>query len=290
MKNHQRQPPGWLARYTKRSLWALLLISLSQPVLAKRLYDVELIVFKRNQNPANIEESWPTQVDTTSVSNAIPITSNSTLKNAGLTPLPRSQWQLTDAYNKLANHAGFTPMVHVAWRQDDSGRAALPLLRVSAGKDYSDRFNPDGTPITAQPASSTNTKSDSEQAWDEQALETTPPRQPLYELDGTLRVYVQHYLFVEADMVLREPIERRALVEDVVNMPLQTRDAQQGASSKADNVQIAGLEKVEKQYHIERFLQPYAFTHKRRMRSGETHYLDNPMMGMIIQVRKVQDQ
>jgi hypothetical protein len=34
-------------------------------------------------------------------------------------------------------------------------------------------------------------------------------------------------------------------------------------------------------------LQPYAFTHKRRMRSGETHYLDNPMMGLIIQVRKV---
>ncbi|MBO0181007.1 CsiV family protein, partial [Vibrio parahaemolyticus] len=26
---------------------------------------------------------------------------------------------------------------------------------------------------------------------------------------------------------------------------------------------------------------------KRRMRSSETHYLDNPLMGMIIQVRRV---
>ncbi|MCO4789722.1 hypothetical protein DK293_13990, partial [Vibrio cholerae] len=26
---------------------------------------------------------------------------------------------------------------------------------------------------------------------------------------------------------------------------------------------------------------------KRRMRSGETHYLDHPLMGVIIQVRRV---
>ncbi|OOF12946.1 hypothetical protein BZG83_10180 [Salinivibrio sp. PR919] len=271
----------------KQSIWALLLIAISQPALAKRLYDVELIVFKRNQDPASVQESWPAQADIQSVNRAVPVTNTTALQNAGLTPLPRSQWQLTDAYNKLANHAGFTPMVHVAWRQDDSGRAALPLLRVSAGRDYSDRFNADGTPITAQPAAPTSaTASTTESQWEEQSLDTLPPRQPLYELDGTLRVYVQHYLFVEADMVLREPSERRALVEDIIDMPLQTSDAQQGAATSTNNVQVAGLEKVKKQYHIQRFLQPYAFTHKRRMRSGETHYLDNPMMGMIIQVRK----
>ncbi|WP_232111999.1 MULTISPECIES: peptidoglycan binding protein CsiV [Salinivibrio] len=287
MKNHQRQPQGWLTRIAKQSIWALLLIAISQPALAKRLYDVELIVFKRNQDPASVQESWPAQADIQSVNRAVPVTNTTALQNAGLTPLPRSQWQLTDAYNKLANHAGFTPMVHVAWRQDDSGRAALPLLRVSAGRDYSDRFNADGTPITAQPAAPTNaTASTTESQWEEQSLDTLPPRQPLYELDGTLRVYVQHYLFVEADMVLREPSERRALVEDIIDMPLQTSDAQQGAATSTNNVQVAGLEKVKKQYHIQRFLQPYAFTHKRRMRSGETHYLDNPMMGMIIQVRK----
>jgi len=287
VKNHQRQPQGWLTRIAKQSIWALLLIAISQPALAKRLYDVELIVFKRNQDPASVQESWPTQTDIQSVNRAVPVTNTTALQNAGLTPLPRSQWQLTDAYNKLANHAGFTPMVHVAWRQDDSGRAALPLLRVSAGRDYSDRFNADGTPITAQPTAPTNaTASTTESQWEEQSLDTLPPRQPLYELDGTLRVYVQHYLFVEADMVLREPSERRALVEDIIDMPLQTSDAQQGAATNTNNVQVAGLEKVKKQYHIQRFLQPYAFTHKRRMRSGETHYLDNPMMGMIIQVRK----
>jgi len=287
VKNHQRQPQGWLTRIAKQSIWALLLIAISQPALAKRLYDVELIVFKRNQDPASVQESWPTQTDIQSVNRAVPVTNTTALQNAGLTPLPRSQWQLTDAYNKLANHAGFTPMVHVAWRQDDSGRAALPLLRVSAGRDYSDRFNADGTPITAQPTAPTNaTASHTESQWEEQSLDTLPPRQPLYELDGTLRVYVQHYLFVEADMVLREPSERRALVEDIIDMPLQTSDAQQGAATNTNNVQVAGLEKVKKQYHIQRFLQPYAFTHKRRMRSGETHYLDNPMMGMIIQVRK----
>ncbi|MDF4825758.1 CsiV family protein, partial [Vibrio parahaemolyticus] len=36
------------------------------------------------------------------------------------------------------------------------------------------------------------------------------------------------------------------------------------------------------------FLKSYRLDQKRRMRSGETHYLDHPLMGMIIQVRRVQ--
>ncbi|NMU76239.1 hypothetical protein HKB17_03900, partial [Vibrio parahaemolyticus] len=34
-------------------------------------------------------------------------------------------------------------------------------------------------------------------------------------------------------------------------------------------------------------LKSYRMDQKRRMRSSETHYLDNPLMGMIIQVRRV---
>lgn len=287
MRNHQRPAKDWRSAAGLKGLVVLLLLSLSQPVWAKRLYDVELIVFKRNQDPASVEENWPSQDSESSVSRGVPVTNQRALQDAGLTPLSPNQWQLNDAYNKLKNHAGFTPMVHVAWRQDDSGRAALPLLRVMAGKDYRASFNPDGTPIKATPEPKTaddSTDGLSRKDWDEQSVSGPATPQGLYELDGTLRVYVQHYLYVEADMVLREPTERRALVEDIIDMPLQRADA---AANQNNDVQVAGLQKVEKQYHVERYLQPYAFTHKRRMRSGETHYLDNPMMGLIIQVRKV---
>jgi hypothetical protein len=35
------------------------------------------------------------------------------------------------------------------------------------------------------------------------------------------------------------------------------------------------------------FLKSYRLDQKRRMRSTETHYLDHPLLGMIIQVRRV---
>ncbi|SIN83373.1 peptidoglycan binding protein CsiV [Salinivibrio sp. ES.052] len=285
MRNHQRPTKDWRSTTGLKGLMVLLLLSLSQPVWAKRLYDVELIVFKRNQDPASVQENWPPQAEALKVQNAISVTRQRALQSAGLTPLPKSQWQLNNAYNKLANHAGFTPMVHVAWRQDDSGRSALPLLRVTAGQDFSDRFYTDGTPIKARPQPDKTTSDGLTKAsWEEENLSApSSATQGLFELDGTLRVYVQHYLFVEADMILRQPSERRALVEGIIDMPLQTADA---PVNQNEEVQVAGLQKVQKQYHIERFLQPYGFTHKRRMRSGETHYLDNPMMGMIIQVRK----
>ncbi|WP_025674577.1 peptidoglycan binding protein CsiV [Salinivibrio socompensis] len=284
MRNHQRPAKDWRSATGLKGLVVLLLLSLSQPVWAKRLYDVELIVFKRNQDSASVQENWPSQDSENTVTRGVPITNQRALKAAGLTPLSRNQWQLNDAYRKLENHAGFTPMVHVAWRQDDSGRAALPLLRVMAGKDYRASFNSDGTPIQASPKPDDTTNGLTNKNWDEQSFSEPAARHRLYELDGTLRVYVQHYLYVEANMVLREPTERRALVEDIIDMPLQRSNA---SANQNNDVQVAGLQKVEKQYHVERYLQPFAFTHKRRMRSGETHYLDNPMMGMIIQVRKV---
>ncbi|QSA20002.1 hypothetical protein JV197_08680, partial [Vibrio furnissii] len=47
------------------------------------------------------------------------------------------------------------------------------------------------------------------------------------------------------------------------------------------------LESVSPTVDVESFLKSYRMDQKRRMRSGETHYLDHPLMGMIIQVRRV---
>lgn len=123
----------------------------------------------------------------------------------------------------------------------------------------------------------------------------------MYELDGFIRVYVQHYLFIETDLVLREPGERKVL-QDVSAAPAPLTGqsdtvlqdiAQDGeatnvaaVSTPNDDVTFAGLQKLERSYAIEKFLQPYAFEQKHRMRSGEIHYLDHPLMGLIIQVTK----
>jgi hypothetical protein len=62
------------------------------------------------------------------------------------------------------------------------------------------------------------------------------------------------------------------------------------ATGTADSNVIAGnLQAIEPQREVQTFLKDYRFDQKRRMRSSETHYLDHPLMGMIIQVRRVQN-
>jgi hypothetical protein len=58
-------------------------------------------------------------------------------------------------------------------------------------------------------------------------------------------------------------------------------------SESDGTVQIGNLERVAPQVEVEKFLKSYRFDQKRRMRSSETHYLDHPLMGIIIQVRRV---
>ncbi|WP_083539458.1 CsiV family protein [Enterovibrio coralii] len=120
----------------------------------------------------------------------------------------------------------------------------------------------------------------------------------MYELDGFIRVYVQHYLFIETDLVLREPGERKVLKDvNAVPVPLENQTDTETDSLLSNNTQVTsttegntvtGLQKLEREYEVEKYLEPYVLKQKRRMRSGEVHYLDHPLMGLIIQVTRVE--
>ncbi|WP_434360310.1 peptidoglycan binding protein CsiV [Parasalinivibrio latis] len=264
----------------------LLLFLVSWPSFAQRLFDVEIILFKRNQDPATVNEHWPEKLVDIDYANSISLSDKAALRKRGITLLSKNHWELNSEYQKLRNHAGFTPLVHMAWRQGDGARPYMPKLRLSAGKNWADMFRPDGSSLNAAPL--------------DPAYDAAHATGGLFELDGILRVYVQHYLFLETDMVLREPSTREVLVnvnDDIPAVPEQetnqegapvTEVADTAAQAGNSDIQFGGLQEIEKTYRTESVLQDYAFKQKRRMRSGETHYLDHPLMGMIIQVRKVQ--
>ncbi|MGF1705447.1 peptidoglycan binding protein CsiV [Enterovibrio baiacu] len=269
-----------------KTLIFLLLCTISWQTMAERLYDVEVIVFKRNQSPDAVKENWPEAPGGINLSNAVSAYDSASMAARGLTLLPKSEWKLNAEYNRLSRHAGFKPLVHVAWRQNDGSRGAMPKMRLAAGNNYGNDYYKDGTPKGGQTVGDDGTEKKSGS---------------MYELDGFIRVYVQHYLFIETDLVLREPGERKVL-QDVSAAPAPLAGepdtvlqdiAQDGDTTNVtaietpnEDVSFAGLQKLERSYAIEKYLQPYAFEQKRRMRSGEIHYLDHPLMGLIIQVTK----
>ncbi len=246
----------------------------SMPSMAERLYNVELIIFKRNINPANITEQGADIQPEINFSNAISANSTSALAQKGLRKLSQHELTLTNEYNRLKNNAGFTPLVHLGWRQNDRSRAQLPKLIFQAGKNFNQEFDSYGTPLF-------------ENEVDQGAN--------LFELDGYIRLYVQHYLFIETDLVLRVPSERKIL-NSVEEMPFKlNQSAFTDTYAYEDN---ESFNKDSETYHndaaplkpdhqVEKYLAPYSFQHKRRMRSGEMHYLDHPLMGLIVKVTRV---
>ncbi len=253
-----------------KKLVALLLFFVALPSWAARQFDVEVIIFKRAVDAEQTAESWPNEVSKIDVSNAGSLNDANYMANQGAQLLPASQYQLNPQEQTLKNHAGFQVLMHTAWRQGDGGRYASPVFRIRAGRDYAQKYNPDGSVRGSEGSAVLDGVT-------EQNIDT-----PVYELDGKFQVYVEHYLYADVQLNLKEPSMRNVTLEQK-DLDLSTENV----NNRDNNVQIGMLEDVTPTVKAEEFLKSYRMEQKRRMRSGETHYLDHPLLGVIIQVRKV---
>lgn len=91
------------------------------------------------------------------------------------------------------------------------------------------------------------------------------PDQP-YRMEGTLKLVLSRYLHIYADLLYREPMPESATSET-------STDAYAGPAAMSSDAMP--------RYRI------YRLQQSRRMRSGELHYIDNPVLGMIIRVTPI---
>lgn len=261
-----------------KKLIPLLLFFVALPSWAQRQFDIEVVVFKRAVNPEQTAESWPNSQPEISLDGTGSFSDTSFRSRKGVQMLPYSSYKLNGEVAKLKKHAGFEVLMHKAWRQGDRGRLSAPTFHIQAGKDFSNSFNRDGSMKGA---------SQGTQVIDG-VVETSIPK-ALYELDGKLQIYVEHYLYADVEMDLKSPSVREVVLQDPLTIDLTTEEVEGNTSiAETNDVVEAGLmEQVSPTIEKQEFLKSYRFDQKRRMRSTETHYLDHPLMGVIIQVRRV---
>jgi hypothetical protein len=279
-----------------KKLIYLVLLTLSLPSFARQ-FDIEVIIFKRDLNPEAMMEQWPKILDPINLDRAISYRDNQMMVRNGATLLASSNYQLQAQYNQLKKHAAFTPMVHVAWRQGDQGRSRAPVFHIQAGQDFSETYLADGRSKAevareqAEAAAELTVNDSSSPLNNENTFDEQSADAPLYELDGRLQVYVQHYLFIETQLDLKKPGQRKTMLEsEPVELELPTPVSSAVSTpliETQDSVQIGHLEEIAPVYKIEQYLNTYRMAQKRKMRSSETHYLDHPLLGIIIQVRRV---
>lgn len=189
-------------------------------------------------------------------------------QGSGPVLLASSQGQFASIISSLSRERGNRSLLHMTWQQPMMGKSGSVPIRLFAGKDYSASYHFDGRQIVQQAMVSAMQSTNGTTGM---MAETSAPLlpSPVWQLDGTLNIYLSHYLYIETALNLRK--EGRKL------MPVAADEASMNATSTA-----AAPAKVMTPY-----LMSIPLEQNRRVKSDEIHYLDHPEMGMVIQIRKM---
>ncbi len=259
-----------------RAIITLLLGLITLPTWAQeqkpeRWYEVEIILFEQ-LNPVALEsERWPLDIIEPDLDGSIellhtPPEPESAQAQTDDMPvpyliLPPEQYQLSKAYLKLLNSDNYLPYVHVAWRQVIPPREKAD--RIFIHDQLNTAIDENTRVIEVQPRT--------DDMFIETPLEFSPPA---HTLSGVLSIGLGRYIHVEADLLLYKP-ELATTVEQELNLPPVVDDFQLPAQFTDEHVFAPVTEEIE----IPKF---FRIQGNMRMPSTEVHYLDHPLVGMLI--------
>lgn len=290
-------------------------------VASERRYDVEIVILENTDTRAGESERWRPEVIVPEIEGAIalegpvelaPMVRADLLAETpeGFEPLPSEQRKLGGAIRKLQESGAYRVLRHLAWQQPALGEDEAPRIRVHNGESMTVRVPiKDFGELYALEAESGGDDADATAATttDAQAREETavfgadrtlggrvqPLLRPveIHPLDGTIRLVVSRYLHIYTDLYFTSPVEWTALPVAAVDSeavdvdPAADGTATESADPAANGIATTAIARgPEGQPMLS-----YPFVQRRRMRSGELHYLDHPVLGLLIRVDRAEE-
>ena len=264
----------------------------------QRWFEVELLLFQRNVEMQDIKEQLSSQeitVDTKdSISLLEPIRSSVCIEGEpclskrnptvitdtvfdsdenDFKHLDSSFLQLVEQREKLEKHASFEPVFHMVWRMPVDGPKEAKAIHLFAGENIA--FN-------IQNRQFDKIVLNESEAISTQLVETKPA--PIltdkWAIDGNFKVYLDHYLYIDSQLIIRKEVTED--VKQTETISVEVIDDENGVQIVTQSEQAVVIE-VEQQTVLKETL----FDQNRRLRSEEIHYLDHPLMGIIVQIRKI---
>lgn len=277
------------------ALTALLALCLAAPAAAQSTtrYDVEVIVFEHLEADASGSERWRPEVVVPRIADATAFDADGPRAERlqalpeGFERLPQDQAQLGDAAKRLNESRRYRVLRHAIWRQPALEKDKAVALRFAAGKPMTLEIPASAYPKPPQAdvsdtasASDPATASSSgriyrlERSFGAGILGPRLREAEVLPLDGTLKLVVSRYLHLHADLVFTTEVH--------------WRDGT-GSGTPPASAHVEAAAATEGPTHMTRGpngrpLLSYDFQQQRRMRSGELHYLDHPVIGLLVKV------
>lgn len=203
-----------------------------EPDNHERWYQVEMIVFSRNDSGAAQQETWPKNIKLSYPTNFVTLKSADVNDPAGFTTLKPNDRQLNAQAATIAKSGSYTLLFHQAWRQMIYAKKTSILI--SGGKTFNGH----------------------------------------QELEGSIDLSVAQFLKFQTNLWLTQFVSTQAaslLGNEVEGWPALPAipNAEPTISDQPADFVTKRIIKVNQQ---------------RSMRSVEVHYIDHPLLGIIIKI------
>lgn len=237
------------------SLILLFLVSGLSHAEETRYYDVEIIIFENTESSSRDSETWPVNYTFSLPEKVVELGEpfNSEWLPEGTDPkysfvsLPAESYELKEELERLTNSTNRRVLLHARWRQPGmSQEIALPV-----------HFTRIISPLPGE----TNNSAQQLTQPDDFNSPLAAPVPP--QLEGLLRVTLSRYLHLEAELAYRTMQTQSVLTPS----PLQTGE-------NRDPIPVTESKPVV--YYLNQ--------NRRRMRSNELHYIDHPVLGILIKI------
>lgn len=248
---------------TRQPLYRLLLLALLGPLLAapatadddREQYRVEIIIFKQSGDDT---ERWPTRPAPALHERYAELRGDAETPDADVFRLlDNGDRQLSAVARRLGESSHYDVLAHAAWIQpgldrQEAAAVAFPLGTEMPGMDDGElRAEVNGNDEEEETASRDN---------GDRAGDVALPARPPEGLSGWVRIARERYLHVHLDLRWVDPDRGDA-----------------GPLDRLHGVFIEDMEPV------------VVMRDQRRMRSGELHYIDHPVLGLVVRVNRVND-
>ena len=267
----------------KHSLSILSLIILLMPATATAqsgdeaekppLFDVEIVVFKNVKAPKSREFILPVSSPGRE-ERMFDLSSTRSVEAArelGYEILAGEELRLLEQVAKLVESPRYDLLLHVGWRQPGLAREASIPVWIRGGRIYGkeytsidNRLEPTGSlPYETARGEEKKFEFDAQttEALQQQLQQPQAARSGgLYELEGKITIALSRYLHAYVDLVMRRP---RLSIDE----PPDSAAEEEFLAARAADTRI---------------LNNHSMKERRRMRSKNLHYLDNPEFAMLI--------
>lgn len=222
-----------------------------------RYYDIEVVIIENMTDKQKNSENWPLQVNLTQAEKTVqlgqPVLSEWLPKGVDLKSsykvLKPQNYQLTEQVEKISESKTQRVIFHTAWRQPGlDKKQALPIYFKHEVTAPPVIENEEGNEIVQNSETASTQKTN-----------TSPSI-----LEGILRVTLSRYLHLEAELTFRNK------APDIVKSD--------NPFSELDNEEVRSEIQKQGVIHLKQ--------KRRRIRSNELHYIDHPVLGMLINITR----